>query len=662
MKPTNKTLLALVSTLVAGCGLDPMVEDSASALFECVRDGQNYCAVCEPAATDTAAELSAGCAAAVTPEEPERVVTERTGILHLTLSGAAHLGILGDQDVAETPVDFRARVFAEGNRLGVQLLRGIQNGREYELTGGTPTLSPVAANGQGDHVGDLVVPIDFGALGNPDLAVENNTKNANVHIRFRLTGGASLEAATGASGAVESLHVEDVRIAAGGGRIGISIDLSGPVSMTFDALPAVEPVDPVGTPDWRDCMRFVVTRDCCVGAAVFDDVLELIATGPANLAELRGQLTPPNACAPVVEEEEPVVEEEEEEEEPEEEPELPVEGHDARAPIALGAPPVTREAGLVAGAEDWYSVQIAAAGRYSFETSTGPRGDDAATDTDMGLYPLVAGAAGPIVAGNEDDGEDGAGARIEVALEAGTYLVRIVGHRDTVAGLYTLAIGAAREDVEEEEEEGPPDERALPDAPYAVAGTRLFCDSGSADDVACWNNVNRQVVGGRGLRGQGLRSISWEMDASARLSESLEVEVYLIYGVGPRYGRVIDETRQRVRLLPALESGDCVERGDTITCTATYAQTIQLPETGEPGDDWFILELVGRDRGEVAPDGSWACGRFPQRVAANPYQDPTVELGGYVQLHNWANQSCGFSYGLVGNRADIDLAATIEVD
>ena len=209
--------------------------------------------------------------------------------------------------------------------------------------------------------------------------------------------------------------------------------------------------------------------------------------------------------------------------------------------------------------------------------------------------------------------------------------------------------------------EEPPDERVQPMSGYSVRGSRLHCDSNSADDTACWNNVNRQVIGGAGLRGKHLQSISWEMDAAARLSDTLEIEVYLIHGLGARAGQVVEETRHRVDVMSALERGDCVERGETITCTATYSRPVQLAAWGDPGDDWFILEFVGRDAGDVAPDGSLACGRYPHRVANNTYVDPTVNLGGYVQLHDWAGPRCEFSYSTVARRADLDLAASIAV-
>jgi hypothetical protein len=207
----------------------------------------------------------------------------------------------------------------------------------------------------------------------------------------------------------------------------------------------------------------------------------------------------------------------------------------------------------------------------------------------------------------------------------------------------------------------PPDERVVPATGYSVAGTRLFCEGNSADDAACWNNVNRQIIGGAGLRGKDLESISWEMDASARLSDTLEIEVYLIHGVGPRYGAVVETTRRRIDLMDGLARGECVERGAVITCTARYGAGVRLPQAGQPGDDWFILELVGRDAGDVAPDGTLACGRYPQRVAANAYTDPTVNLGGYLQLHDWAGPSCEFSYTQVARRADLDIAARVTV-
>ena len=107
--------------------------------------------------------------------------------------------------------------------------------------------------------------------------------------------------------------------------------------------------------------------------------------------------------------------------------------------------------------------------------------------------------------------------------------------------------------------------------------------------------------------------------------------------------------------------GECVERGAVITCTARYGAGVRLPQAGQPGDDWFILELVGRDGGDVAPDGTLACGRYPQRVAPNAYTDPTVNLGGYLQLHDWAGPSCEFSYTQVARRADLDIAARVSV-
>jgi hypothetical protein len=152
------------------------------------------------------------------------------------------------------------------------------------------------------------------------------------------------------------------------------------------------------------------------------------------------------------------------------------------------------------------------------------------------------------------------------------------------------------------------------------------------------------------------------MDASARLSDTLEIEVYLIHGIGPRAGQVVEATRKRVDVLSALAAGSCVERGDVITCTARYDGSVRLPQAGNVGDDWFILEFVGRDAGDVAPDGTLACGRYPHRVAANAYTDPTVNLGGYLQLHDWAGPSCEFDYRAVARRADLDLAARITVE
>jgi len=665
---------AATTALSAGCLSDSGFETSRSALFPCVRDGQNYCAICAPVATDTAAELSTGCADALRRPGQQAEVNERMGNLRITLSGEAHVPIFGDQDVAEMTVEYRGRFFRDGARLGVELTAEVNGGQEYTIPAGErPSFGPVAANGNGDYVGDMVVPIDFGRLGNADLAANDNERDADVHISFRLQGGNDLASATAGTGQVESLHVEDVRLAQGGGRIGIVIDLDGPVAVTFDALAEPEVVDPVGTPEWRACMQQIITRDCCVGPAVFADAV--------RIAQLPAGLTPPADCSadePEEEEDEPIVEEEEDEDEPL----VGGAGHEAGQPIALGAPPVVREGAIAAGVQDWYSIEVPAAGRYSFETTTGNRNDNSATDTKLEVFAAGNAGAGASFGSNDDGSDDGAGSKLEVALPAGRVLIEVWGYGPATVGPYTLAIGAVGAVVEEEpaEEEPaaeepaaeedpqdepfmePPDERVQPATGYDVTGRRLHCEGNDGADAACWNNVNRQIIGGGGLRGRTLTAITWEMDASARLSDTLEIEMYLIHGVGPGYGQVVETTRKRVDVMTALERGTCVERGEVITCTARYDGHPRLPQAGQAGDDWFILEFVGRDAGDVAPDGTLACGRYPHRVAENAYTDPTVNLGGYVQLHDWAGPSCEFEYTTVARRADLDLAARISVE
>lgn len=670
----------VTAAFTAGCLSEPSLESSRSALFPCVRDGQNYCAICAPVATDTADELSVGCAEALRRPAEQPDVTERLGNLRITLSGTAHVPIFGDQAVPESTVEFRGRVYSEGNRIGVELTHEVRGGQQLAIAGNHPRLSPVAPDGRGDYVGDMTVPIDFGMLGNDQLAAQNNTRDAAVHIRFHLQGGSDLGAATAGSGQVESLHVEDVRLAQGGGRIGITIDLSGPVAMTLDALPEPVAVDPVGTPEWQACMQQIITRDCCVGPAVFADAV--------RIARLPAGLTPPAACAPAADDQDPVVVEPEPADDDAQDPVVQAggPGHSAAQPTLLGAPPIVRDGAIAAGVEDWYSIEVPAAGSFSFETTTGDRGDGSATDTKIEVLTAAGNGAGASLGTDDDGSADGAGSRLELPLPAGRVLVKVWGYNANVVGAYTLAIGAvgggevlppdeepADDDAEQPADDGegdgqdapamePPDERVQPSTGYAVVGTRLFCDGNSADDAACWNNVNRQIIGGAGLRGKALRSISWEMASAARLSDTLEIEVYLIHGVGPRAGSVVETTRQRVDVMSALERGACVERGEIITCTATYANPVRLPALGNVGDDWFILEFVGRDAGDVAPDGSLACGRYPHKVAENAYTDPTVNLGGYLQLHDWAGPSCEFDYSTVARRADLDLAARITVE